>query len=160
MSLPTDDTSWLTLCLYYEARGECQDGKAAVAKVVLNRTRRTPPFFSHGTVSSTILWPMQFSWTQFAMVDGHYFKVAQTASDELAQVGKLFTEAQADKLTWATCEDVAHDVLAGTYEGGPDYQKLGPDALLYDNLAVSQPDWATPEAFIAQIGRHSFYRNA
>lgn len=156
--LPPDAASWLTLCIYYEARGEPPDGKAAVALVVLNRTRRRPPYLSDGTVGGTILHPDQFSWTAWDMIKGAYVKVAHTAAEELVRVAELYAKARADRVTWGQCAAPALAVLAGAYRGGPAYARLGPDALLYDNLGVSQPAWATPDKLICQIGRHSFYR--
>ena len=157
-AMPASDAAWLTLCVYEEARNQPQDGKAAVAKVVLNRTRRKPPFFSDGTIKGTILHPSQFSWVEYDMVDGHYTKVAHTPEQVEARVGKLYTEATSHHLVWSACADPAASVVAGTYVGGPAYDELGDDALLYCNLAVSQPPWATPEKLICRIGAHSFYR--
>lgn len=152
-----DDAAWLTLCVYCEAQNQPQDGKAAVARVVLNRTRRNPPYESDGTVKGTILWPNQFSWTQWDFIDGHYTKVAHTPAETEARALKMYAEAVTHRLVWAACEDVAESVLAGHYIGSPAYDELG-DALMYVNLAVSQPAWAEPDRFIAKIGAHSFYR--
>lgn len=158
-AVSADDAKWLSLCVFEEAQGECQDGKAAVAKVVLNRTRRHPPYASIGTIKSTVFWPNQFSWTSWSMLGGHYIKVARTAEDVQARALKLLAEAIANKLVWAACEDAALDVLAGTYEGGDGYRALGPDALLYVNLAaVARPAWADPAKLISKVGRHSFFR--
>lgn len=158
MALPPDDGAWLTLCVYFEARNQPQDGKAAVAKVVLNRARHHPPFFSDGTVKGTILWPSQFSWTEFDFVDGHYAKVAHTPEEQLSRVAALYAEALTHKLVWAACADPALSVLAGHYIGGPAYDDLGPDALLYDNLGVAQPPWAKADKLVCRIGAHSFFR--
>lgn len=153
-----DDLAWLTLCVFYEARGEPRDGKAAVAQVVLHRTSRKPPFFSDGTIKGTILWPSQFSWTCFDFVNGQYRRVAHTPAEVEARALRLYDKARSSGLLWTACEDPTAAVLAGTYQGGEAFQKLGPDALLYDNLAVSQPAWATPAKLICRIGQHSFFR--
>ncbi len=152
-----NDLDWLTLNVFEEAAGEPQDGRAAVAKVTLNRAARH--YQSDGTITGTILWPNAFSWVAFDMVNGHYTKVAFTRAEEEARALELFQRAKLHKLTWAACEDVASDVLDGSYLGGPDYQKLGPDALLYLNPAIIPhlPAWADPAKLIAVIGHHHFY---
>lgn len=158
-AVSTDDAKWLTLCVFQEAQGEPQDGKAAVARVVLNRTRHDPPYASDGTVKGTVFRPNQFSWTSWAMLGGHYIKVARTDAEIAARAAKLYAQAIADKLVWDACEDAAMDVLAGTYQGGEGYQALGDDALLYCNLGtVSRPPWADPAKLIVKIGRHSYFR--
>lgn len=157
-AVTADDARWLTLCVYQEARGEPIDGKAAVAKVVLNRTRRDPPFCSDGTVKGTVFWPNQFSWTSWAFVSGHYIKVARTSAEVAARADQLYVQSIADRAVWEACSGVALDVLGGTYQGGAAYQQLGPDALLYVNLAVSHPAWAEPDKHVARIGAHDFYR--
>ena len=52
-----DQLIWLTLCVYFEAQGEPQEGKVAVAHTVLNRVAK-----SNTTVKDVILKPWQFSW--------------------------------------------------------------------------------------------------
>lgn len=158
MTLPPDDGAWLTLCVFKEAQNQPQDGKAGVAKVVLNRTRRKPPFFSDGTIRGTILRPSQFSWVEFDMVGGHYTKVAHTPAEVEARVATLYAEALTHRLVWAACADPAESVLGGHYIGGDAYEELGDGALQYCNLAVSQPPWATPDKLISKIGQHSFFR--
>lgn len=154
-----DDARWLTLCVFQEAQGEPQDGKAAVAKVVLNRTRHDPPYASDGTIKGTVFWQNQFSWTSWAMLGGRYTKVAHTWPEVAARADQLYARSVADKLVWAACEDAAMDVLAGTYIGGPGYQALSDDALLYVNLGtVSRPAWADPAKLICRISNHSFFR--
>lgn len=153
-----EDLQWLTLCVYQEARGELLDGKAAVAKVVLNRARHTPPYASDGTIKGTVFWPNQFSWTSWAYVAGHYIKVAKTDAEVAERAQKLLLVSQSDEATWWTCRGAALAVLNGTYVGGAGYQALGADALLYVNLAVSRPTWADPAKLICRIGGHCFYR--
>lgn len=54
---------WLTMTVYYEARGEPQACQVKVARVVLNRMR-------DGDVKKVILAPRQFSWVQDKMEGG------------------------------------------------------------------------------------------
>jgi spore germination cell wall hydrolase CwlJ-like protein len=155
---PADDAAWLTLAVYSEARGETQDGKAAVAQVIMNRTRRKPPFFSDGTIRGTLLAPMQFSGFWCDYVGGKYVRVAHTQAEAAARAADLYARARADRVTWGLCAAPAVAVLAGSYRGGVGFRQLGPDALLYDNLKVSQPAWATPDKLVCRIGAHSFFR--
>ena len=53
------DGDLLTLCVLQEAGNQVPDGMAAVARVVLNRTRRK--YASDGTIAGTILGHDQFS---------------------------------------------------------------------------------------------------
>ena len=56
--MKTEDLLWLTKTIYFEARGESDDGKIAVGQVILNRvkSRRFP-----NTVKEVCLQPKQFS---------------------------------------------------------------------------------------------------
>lgn len=154
-----DDAELLTLCVFKEAAGEPQDGKAAVARVVLNRTNRKPPYASDGTIAGTILRHAQFSWTSFDYVAGHYQEVAFTPAEVEARVERLLNEALTYKSTWAACDDTAKDVLAGTYTGGDEYEKLGDEAVLYLNPSIVKPlpKWADPAKLLAVIGGHHFF---
>lgn len=159
MSFPTpmDDGAWLALCVYDEASNQPEDGMAAVAKVVLNRAREH--YFSDGTIKGTILRKDQFSGFYFSMVDGKYRRVCKTMDEAEARALLKYDRCRSHPVTWATCHKVALEVLNGAYKGGPDYQKLGDDALLYVNLAVvRRPAWAKPEKLIVKIADHSFFR--
>lgn len=154
-----DDSDLLTLCVFKEAAGEPQDGKAAVARVVLNRTNRKPPYASDGTIRGTILHHSQFSWVNWDFVNGQYQEVAFSPDVVEARVERLFKESQIYRTTWAACDDIAKDVLAGTYSGGPEYEKLGDDAVLYLNpkIVAKLPAWADPAKLLAVIGAHHFF---
>lgn len=54
---------WLSLVVYFEARGEPEVCQRAVAHVVLNRTK-------DGDVAKTVLAPAQFSWVNEKMRNG------------------------------------------------------------------------------------------
>lgn len=158
VAVSPDDARWLTLCVYQEARGEPVDGKAAVARVVLNRTRRSPPYCSDGTIKGTVFAPNQFSWTSWAFLGGHYIKVARTPAEVAARAEQLLATSIEDKTNWAACQAAALAVLDGSFQGGAGYRALTPEALQYVNLAVSRPAWADPAKLVCQIGRHSFFR--
>lgn len=156
-----DDAAWLTLNVYMEARGEPQDGKAAVARVVMNRARLQ--YFSDGTVKNTVLRRDQFSWAWFDMVDGHYTRVCSTPEQAELRATHLYRSITQGgpqaRLTWAACEDAAEAVLAGHYTGA-DYDGLRDDVVLYYNPDVvkTPPAWADPDKYEGRIGHHCFYR--
>lgn len=154
-----DDADLLTLCVFKEAAGEPQDGKAAVARVVLNRTNRKPPYASDGTIRGTITHHDQFSWVNFDFVNGHYQQVAFSPDVVEVRIERLLKEALIYKSTWAACDDIAKDVLAGTYTGGDEYEKLGDEAVLYLNPSIVKPlpKWADPAKLLAVIGGHHFF---
>lgn len=150
------DSEALTLCVFQEANLEPDDGVAAVARVVLNRAALH--YQSNGTIQSAIFHPAAFSWTQFEMLDGHYEKVAFTSADIADRAANLLRSCRAYTKAWMRCSDISGHVVDGTYMG-PDYSKITSDTVLYVNLAISHPVWALPEKLVANIGRHSFYRN-
>jgi RES domain-containing protein len=74
-----------------------------------------------------------------------------------ARAEALLTEAQSYTAAWARAVLIAGQVQAGTY-AGPEYSNLTDDTVLYVNLAISQPAWATPDKLVTKIGHHSFFR--
>jgi spore germination cell wall hydrolase CwlJ-like protein len=52
-----EQSTWLAINIYHEARGEPLEGKIAVAHVTLNRLRK-----ERKPVKEVILRPFQFSW--------------------------------------------------------------------------------------------------
>jgi spore germination cell wall hydrolase CwlJ-like protein len=147
----------LTLCCFKEANLEPDDGIAAVTRVILNRTQQR--YESDGSITGTILHPSQFSWVNYDFKAGKYQRIAWTDEQVAERVEELLKDCQAYTRQWARCQSISQAVLGKAYSGGPEYQKLGSQALLYVNLAVSKPPWATPEKLITQIGHHSFYRS-
>lgn len=152
-----DPRTLLALCVWDEARGEPNDGKAAVARVVKNRMLRR--YCSDGTIVGTVLKKFQFSGFWFAFdAAHHYHQIEFDFAGAEAEAEKLLVEAQADSVVFAICRNAADQVFAGNYHG-PQYDQLTDDAVLYVNPAVvEKPVWATPEAFVCTIGHHDFYR--
>jgi spore germination cell wall hydrolase CwlJ-like protein len=152
-----DGPTLFALTVWMEARGESQDGRAAVALVYLNRTRRK--YHSDGTLEGTALAPAQFSDFWFSMVDGHYTRVARTRDEAMARAVKKLAEARKNLALWNACQAVSLLVRDGNYDGGPEYEKLTPDTVLYFNPAICKaPAWADPKKRVATIGHHVFYR--
>ena len=52
-----DDTFWLAINVYHEARGESIEGQLAVCHVVMNRAEKRKR-----SIKSIVLQPFQFSW--------------------------------------------------------------------------------------------------
>ena len=152
----TDDDA-LTLCAFQEAAAEIDDGVAAIARVVLNRIRLK--YASDGTVQGTVFKPAQFSWTQFAMVDGKYEKVAHDPEHVEARAQFLLLTAKRQVKPWARVTAIVRAVQAGTYRG-IFYDRLTDDAVLYVNPEiVARQSWEIPANHICTIGHHVFYRD-
>lgn len=160
-----DPATLAALCIWDEAGNQPPEGRRAVAVVLLKRMARR--YQSDGTVAGTVLRYDQFSGFYFAMIDGEYKRVCSTPEEAAARAETLLLTAQAGRALWADCQQAWTDAqpvdggsIGAAYAGGPEYQKLvaAPDALLYVNLAVSQPAWATPDKLVAKIFAHSFYR--
>lgn len=149
---PLSEEEYLALCLWDEARGEAEEGRRAVAQVVLNRRRKR--YSSDGTIRGTVLAPNQFSGFWFDFVNGRYQRVCfdQEAADIRAH--RLLLNAQKD-LYWGTCEHAAEVALHGDLE-----TVLSTDTVLYYNPAVvhSPPAWALPAKLDRIIGHHAFYK--
>lgn len=149
------DADLMTLCVIQEAANQPADGQAAIARVVLNRARMR--YSSDGTIASAILWPSQFSWVEYEMVGRVYERVASGSAQVQARVSRLMTEAKADRI-WHSCAAVAAQVMAGDYHG-PLYAKLTDRTVLYDNLALKCPAWASTARRVAVIGAHTFFED-
>lgn len=117
-----------------EAEGEPYIGKVAVAEVIRNRMNRK--YASDGTVSGTVLRPLQFSgWN--AKDPGRLRTVRSDTTDiVIQQCVRAWEEAKAGS-----------DVVRG--------------AVLYYNpsLVTETPDWALPDSAteVAVIGQHHFF---
>lgn len=154
------DAELLALNVLQEAGGELDDGKAAVARVVLNRIAKR--FFSDGTMIGTVLAKDQFSWAWFANVGGKYQRVCSSEPQAVARAQELLSQAPPAIL--AHCSDIAQAVVAKTYDG-PDYANMTEAAMLYLNapltikLSGHLPVWASPDKQVCVIGHHTFYRN-
>lgn len=48
---------WLTMCIYFEGRGELREGQLAIAHVIMNRVERRD-----ASIKVIVKAPWQFSW--------------------------------------------------------------------------------------------------
>lgn len=120
----------LTQAIYYEARGEPEAGQAAVAQVVLNRTR---------------------SGAHPASVCGAVFEGAGRRGCQFSfACDPRLGGRRPDPLSWRRAEQVAEAAL-----GGREDAELR-NALNYHAVYV-KPGWASRLRRAAEIGRHIFY---
>lgn len=117
-----------------EAAGEPYTGKLAVAEVIRNRMNKK--YASDGTVSGTVLRPLQFSgWNA---KDPGRIRTVRSDSDDTAV---------------KECIRAWHEALGGsdTVHG----------AVLYYNPSIitEPPEWALPDSAIpvAVVGQHHFF---
>jgi len=120
----------LALCLYHEARGEGEDGLAAVAWVIRNRAAR--PCWWGKTLPQVILKPKQFSCFNGWKKSG----------------GRLYA---VDLDAYGDCYEIGAQVVAGLIadptEGATHYCR-------HD----CWPKWRAELKFIKRIGAHVFYK--
>lgn len=98
------DADSLALCVYREAAGEPDDGKATFAHVVLERQRLH--YASEGTLRGRVTWHSQFSWCEFDAVDGAYRRGCEGPAAIAARAVQLLAKAKADA-AWPRCASVA-----------------------------------------------------
>jgi spore germination cell wall hydrolase CwlJ-like protein len=129
--VPPDALRCLALAVYFEAGGEPQAGKQAVAHVVLNRAQHAG--FPGGVCSV----------------------VQQGGGQRQCQFG-WYCDGRSDQPTsarmWQSAQDVAREVLAGQVDdptGG---------ALYFAPVRAKRPAWTQHLTQIARIGGHVFYR--
>jgi len=128
--VPDNDLECLTQAIYYEARNESEAGQAAVAEVVLNRSRhRAYPKSVCQVVYQRNSRTCQFTFT----CDG--------------SIGRRAINPAA----WARAERIAREV----YEGRSASQ-LPKNSVNYHANYV-RPSWGARLARVRQIGAHIFY---
>ena len=133
MRLITDDALAIATIMQ-EAESEPYEGKLAVAEVILRRTRRK--YFSDGTVSGTVLAPIQFSgWN-----------------------GKSTNRVRSVQI------DMTDKIVLDCVRAWGEAQKgsnVSQGALLYYNpgAVTTKPEWDAPgrSTKVAEIGRHHFF---
>ena len=127
--VPDNDLECLTQAIYYEARNESEAGQAAVAEVVLNRSRhRAYPKRVCEVVYQRNSRTCQFTFT----CDG---SIGRRAVNTVA---------------WARAERIAREV----YEGRS--AQLPKNSVNYHANYV-RPSWGQRLARVRQIGAHIFY---
>jgi spore germination cell wall hydrolase CwlJ-like protein len=124
------DLECLTQAVYYEARGESAAGQAAVAQVVLNRTRH--PAFPK-TVCGVVFQGVRGGGCQFSFAcDGSVHR-------------------RVESYAWRRAEQVAAKALDGQVMAG-----VG--NATHFHVASLSPAWGPRLLRVAQVGAHVFYR--
>lgn len=150
------DSELKILCVIQEAGNQPAEGQGGVIRVIDNRMRLH--YNSNGTVLGTIEGHDQFSWVTHAFASGHYETVARDGAQTAARVATLLAQAKAHTASWNIAAAIVAQVDAGAYHG-PLYDHLTDLTVLYDNLALAQPDWARTARRIIQIGAHTFFED-
>lgn len=124
------DLECLTQAVYYEARGESSDGQAAVAQVVMNRTRH--PAFP-------------------ATVCGVVFQGAAAGKCQFSFACDGSVRRRVENAAWRRAERVAARAL-----GGAVMAQVG--GATHFHVARLSPEWSPGLLKVAQVGAHVFYR--
>ncbi|WGM32273.1 cell wall hydrolase [Brevundimonas sp. NIBR11] len=128
--MPTNAVECLTQAIYYEARNESEDGQAAVAEVVINRSRSG----GYPRDICQVVYQRNSRTCQFTFTcDG--------------AIGR----SPVDMVKWARAERIARDV----YEGRS--QALLPRESVNYHANYVSPSWGRRLARVRQIGAHIFY---
>ena len=125
-----DPLTCLAVALFFETRGEPQEGMEAVANVIINRVedKRYP-----NTVCGVVNERKAFSYTHDGLHD-----------DPTRHTGYQ------DKKAWVQAQEVAKDALQGNL--------LGITSTHYHTTNVL-PFWAKHYSLDARVGNHLFYTN-
>lgn len=129
--LAKEDRACLVAALYYEARGEGEDGMIAVGHVVLNRLDARPP----GTSVCDVVYERgQFGWTR------------RVPRKRLA-IGKT--------QQWKSAATLADRLVAGRIA-----DKTGGATSFYSTIQFKEgpPRWARNDEETARIGNHVFLK--
>lgn len=126
----------LAKTIYFEARGETELGKIAVARVVINRS--TDPRFPNSvckvvhqvhTQPNKYKKSCQFSW---------YCRYRNARIEDLTE--------------WEVAKRIAYEIMILKL-----HSNVVPGATFFHNVSV-HPPWATKQHRVAKIDRHIFYR--
>lgn len=136
MAAPTyNDILVLARTIWGEARGEGEDGKTAVAHVILNRWK-SGKWFGEGSIAETAQKPWQFScWNTN---DPNWPKIATMDLDD----GGL--------------QECAYFALGAIKGYLPDNTDGSTHYYAYNTIA--KPNWATEDTFVCRIGGHEFHK--
>ena len=180
-SVSDNDADWLAICLYTEAVGESDEGKAAVAQVIKNRlanrfAENIPNPAWAGQIKQMVLAYAAFSF--FWSSDGHTRDIVarvprgQNARAYIQQVnGSWWRRAEQRGLAemnkvkntpqYANCKRIAQQVMAGTYQGSAGLATLrsnrGCNWYANETTTRGKPSFARNMRRLVKIGHHTFY---
>lgn len=128
-----EEISCLAKNLYFEARGETEEGQIAVASVTLNRVKKKYyPNSVCGVVNFKANNRCAFSWT----------------CDKNPDV-------VTDRKAYRKMQSIA-EIMYAKFRSGKQYDPT--DGALYFHAVHVQPEWVEAKVRLIQIGDHIFYR--
>jgi hypothetical protein len=129
-AIPSSDLECLTQAIYYEARNESEEGQAAVAEVVMNRSRALgyPP----------------------RVCDVVYQRNSRTCQFTFTCDGSL-NRGVVNAEAWARAERIAREVYEGRRPA------VLPGRSLNYHADYVRPSWSARLERVRQIGTHIFY---
>ena len=128
--IPDNDIECLTQAIYYEARNESEEGQAAVAQVVMNRSR-------HGAYPKSVC----------AVVYQRNSRTCQFTFTCDGSIGR----GQVNLTAWRRAERIARDV----HDGRSSIQL--PKSSVNYHADYVRPSWGRRLERVRQIGAHIFY---
>lgn len=160
VAINASDEDWLAILIWSEARGESDEGKAAVAQALKNRLamnwrigRNGSPFTG---IKSHILARSQFSYfwsSNGRTLDGNSFQKAE-------QIGQRAMRENQNTAVYQKCKEIGRAVMAGTYQGGAAFNRIKSDIrYVFFATANLRPSWLsdTRSGSATRIGFHIFY---
>jgi spore germination cell wall hydrolase CwlJ-like protein len=165
INISSKDVDCLAKNIYYEAGGEPEEGKVAVAMVTINRVRDGRFGKSVcSVVDQRTVRIKTIEVTEDKMVQTGYFgrpekqtiKSVVTQNAEVCQFSWRCMFVKKPKDTddrWAASQEVAERLLKGDYTT---WQSKYSDALYFHATAV-RPNWAKSKQPVSRVGGHVFY---
>lgn len=165
IKLTSKDVDCLAKNIYYEAGGEPEEGKVAVAMVTINRVRDGRFGKSVcSVVDQRVVRVKSIEKTETQMVQTGYFGTPQKHTTKTIVMQNvdvcqfswrcMFVRKPKDTDDrWAASQEVAARLLKGDYGS---LQVKYSDALYFHATGV-HPIWAKQKAYISRIGGHHFY---
>ncbi len=160
MAMNATDEDWMAVLIWSEARGESDEGRAAVAQALKNRVamnwrigRSGSPFSG---LKSHVLARNQFSYFWSAngrSLDGNSFQKAE-------KIGQAAMREHQNTAVYKRCKEIGKAVMAGTYQGGASFNRIkGNIRYVFFATANLRPGWLadTLPGSNIRIGAHIFY---
>ena len=133
----------LTAAIYFEARGESTEGKAAVAQVIYNRIRSKK---FPDSICKVVKQPFQFSWYS-----------PENRTEEVINVlkGRLSGLNALDREAYKQAKEIALRAYTGLIE--PDPKLASALYFVHKSITSKQQPWLKKLKLLATIGNHKFY---
>ena len=167
-SVTSRDEDCLARNIYYEAGGESEEGKVAVAIVTINRVKDGRFDRSIcGVVNQRTVVARQQSVEKTELVQTGWFgrpepvkrRVVQLQYAPVCQFSWVCNFIRKPKIgdeRWEESQRIAREVLNGGYE---EYRMKFANALYFHSTGF-RPVWALQKRFVGRVGGHKFYGDA